>query len=262
MPTPGTPGIIEQMSSQHEEGEFELVLGNKQLLSVFFLVILLLGVFFSMGYIVGRNTSPPPAISASNRPPLVVESPGRSAVPPSDPTKPSALTPKPDPLHSDPPRTTPTTVADPPPARTEIKRDPPPVKPEPVKVTRTEPPKPPKPEPAKAEPVKPPKPEPVKTAKPEPVKPVKPEPVKPEPPKQASTVKGGGTYLQVVATKRPDADKVVASLAQKGFAASITPVPDSALVRVVVGPLADPAAVTKTRQGLESAGFKPIIRKF
>ena len=41
----------------NEEGEFELVLGNKQLLSVFFLIVLLLGVFFSMGYIVGRNTA-------------------------------------------------------------------------------------------------------------------------------------------------------------------------------------------------------------
>ena len=40
------------------EGEFELVLGNKQLLSVFFLVILLLGVFFTMGYVVGKNSTP------------------------------------------------------------------------------------------------------------------------------------------------------------------------------------------------------------
>jgi len=67
----GTPGIIEQMPS-HEEGEFELVLGNKQLLSVFFLVILLLGVFFSMGYIVGRNTAPATTLSASNSRPIVV----------------------------------------------------------------------------------------------------------------------------------------------------------------------------------------------
>ena len=41
-----------------EASEFELVLGNKQLLSVFFIVVVLLGVFFTMGYIVGRNSSP------------------------------------------------------------------------------------------------------------------------------------------------------------------------------------------------------------
>lgn len=40
------------------EGEFELVLGNKQLLSGFFIVVILFGVFFTMGYVVGRNSSP------------------------------------------------------------------------------------------------------------------------------------------------------------------------------------------------------------
>ena len=43
---------------RNEDGEFELILGNKQLLSVFFIVVILLGVFFTMGYIVGRNSSP------------------------------------------------------------------------------------------------------------------------------------------------------------------------------------------------------------
>ena len=41
-----------------EDGEFELILGNRQLLSVFFIVVVLLGVFFTMGYIVGRNSGP------------------------------------------------------------------------------------------------------------------------------------------------------------------------------------------------------------
>ncbi len=47
-----------------EDGEFELILGNRQLLSVFFIVVVLLGVFFTMGYIVGRNSSP--AVSADS----------------------------------------------------------------------------------------------------------------------------------------------------------------------------------------------------
>ena len=43
---------------RNEEGEFELVLGNRQLMSVFFIVVILLGVFFAMGYIVGRGANP------------------------------------------------------------------------------------------------------------------------------------------------------------------------------------------------------------
>jgi cell division protein FtsN len=45
-------------AAELEGHEFELVLGNKQLLSVFFIVVILLGVFFTMGYIVGRNSAP------------------------------------------------------------------------------------------------------------------------------------------------------------------------------------------------------------
>jgi len=43
----------------NETGEFELVLGHRQLLSGFFVVVILFAVFFVMGYIVGRNTSGP-----------------------------------------------------------------------------------------------------------------------------------------------------------------------------------------------------------
>src|SRR5579883_1143064 len=53
---------------KNEDGEFELILGNRQLLSVFFIVVVLLGVFFTMGYIVGRNSAPP---SKEQRPMVV-----------------------------------------------------------------------------------------------------------------------------------------------------------------------------------------------
>jgi cell division protein FtsN len=42
----------------NDTGEFELVLGNRQLLSGFFVVVILFAVFFVMGYIVGRNSTP------------------------------------------------------------------------------------------------------------------------------------------------------------------------------------------------------------
>ncbi|HXM44383.1 MAG TPA: SPOR domain-containing protein [Bryobacteraceae bacterium] len=47
----------------NETGEFELVLGNRQLLSGFFIVVILFAVFFVMGYIVGRNSTPQLAAS-------------------------------------------------------------------------------------------------------------------------------------------------------------------------------------------------------
>jgi hypothetical protein len=59
---------------KNEDGEFELILANRQLLSVFFIVVILLGVFFTMGYIVGRNSGPSPVDVASHKP-IVVDSP-------------------------------------------------------------------------------------------------------------------------------------------------------------------------------------------
>jgi cell division septation protein DedD len=112
---------------KNEDGEFELILGNRQLLSVFFIVVILLGVFFTMGYIVGRNSAPaateiaathretkPPSVDSGARQPepappapssSPVESPSprspsseaaRPAAPPKT-TKPQPLPPEPKP---------------------------------------------------------------------------------------------------------------------------------------------------------------------
>jgi cell division septation protein DedD len=54
---------------RNDDGEFELILGNRQLMSVFFIVVILLGVFFAMGYIVGRNSSPVGAPEVASRRP-------------------------------------------------------------------------------------------------------------------------------------------------------------------------------------------------
>src|SRR3954465_399160 len=40
----------------NETGEFELIIGNRQLLSGFFIVVLLFAVAFAMGYVVGQNS--------------------------------------------------------------------------------------------------------------------------------------------------------------------------------------------------------------
>ncbi len=90
---------------KNEDGEFELILGNRQLLSVFFIVVVLLGVFFTMGYIVGRNSGPLVAAEVvgtrKETKPLVVDStsprdaaPSPAAAPPTE-TAPQQPTPEP-----------------------------------------------------------------------------------------------------------------------------------------------------------------------
>lgn len=76
--------------AKNDEGEFELVLGNRQLLSGFFIVVILFGLFFTMGYIVGRHSSPAPlnasAATAGQEPvstgTVAPESPAPAAPPP------------------------------------------------------------------------------------------------------------------------------------------------------------------------------------
>ena len=63
----GEPSKPANSMKNSETGEFELVLGNKQLLSGFFLVVILFAVFFVMGYIVGRNSTPSSQLAATHQ---------------------------------------------------------------------------------------------------------------------------------------------------------------------------------------------------
>src|SRR5262249_43215333 len=78
----------------NETGEFELVVGDRQLLSAFFIVVLLCAVAFAMGYVVGQNapksgkataesTPTQPAASAEARPQPLPPAP--APVPPPQP---------------------------------------------------------------------------------------------------------------------------------------------------------------------------------
>ncbi len=85
---------------KNEDGEFELILGNRQLLSVFFIVVILLGVFFTMGYIVGRNSgtltadvAATPAPAADGKP-QIVEPPAKIAEPAPAPPAPTETAPQ------------------------------------------------------------------------------------------------------------------------------------------------------------------------
>jgi hypothetical protein len=206
---------------RNEEGEFILELGHRQLLSVFFIVVILLGVSFTMGYIVGRNS--PPAVAA------VV--PGGAA--------PSSVSP-------------PAAAIEPPlaPGQVLVNQTVP-------SATATMPAQPPT---RAAEPVAPAavaaRPAPTSSA---PVAAVK------QPPAAASDRKTaqlhaqplpGQTYLQVVAVKKPDAEMIAGILRKKGFLhAIVVPGPNETLFRVLVGPLRDAAALSKTKVDLEAAGF-------
>lgn len=67
--------------SVHEEDDFELVLGNRQL---FFLAVVLFGVFFSIGYTVGysRGRESADEVSAATRQPAPLAEPAPSLTPP------------------------------------------------------------------------------------------------------------------------------------------------------------------------------------
>ncbi len=53
--------------AKNVDGEFEVLLGNKQVLSLFFVVVILLGVFFTMGYMLGRTAGSGGATTAAAR---------------------------------------------------------------------------------------------------------------------------------------------------------------------------------------------------
>ena len=232
---PGKAAREENAMVRGEDGEFELILGNRQLLSVFFIVVALLGVFFTMGYIVGKNAGSSDVL-AGKREPLVVD----PSAPRKEPTSGTLIDPRKE--ETDRP---PVVVESPKPVET---------KPEPVKTKE--------PEPVAVK-------EPPKKAEPKPTKAeTKPEPT-PEPPRKQASLGSSGepspgqTFLQVVASTRPDCEMIASVLKRKGFAASVVPGPNENVFRVLVGPLADSSAVSKARTDLEAVGFqKPIVRKY
>lgn len=218
--------------AKNEVGEFELVLGNKQLLSVFFIVVILLGVFFTMGYIVGQNSGGMGRLEATKTKPTVIDSP--NAAPPTQVA----------------------TATDPAPAPVETKPEPKKEEPAAAPIPAAEEPKPaPKVEEKK---------KPAEEKKDE--KKAKKEKAEPPAPAPASTGAIAGTYLQLAAVPRAEADLLISVLRKKGFSAAAGPGPEgSNLFRVLVGPLAGAEAISQTRTSLNDAGMpgsKAIVKRF
>jgi cell division septation protein DedD len=210
---------------RNEDGEFELVVGNKQLLSIVFILMVVFGVVFSMGYFVGRansgsDTPAPAGQQAANQSAGRPDATGAQSAAAAPESTPDASLPPGDARVTTPdtaPSTTPVASAAPAPTAT---------------------------------PVATPTPPPAETPKPA----VKEPPGGPQP---------GQTYLQVAAVKKPQADMLVDVLKEKGFHAQTAALaPGGELYRTLVGPLRDSADMAKTKADLEKAGFKPIIKRF
>jgi len=222
--------------ARNEYGEVELVLGTKQLIGVFLTVVILLGVFASMGYLIGRSSSQQTAEAAKNTAPaktIVVPKPTDQ-----DATPPAASEETKDVAASSESKPSPAPTPLPPPAKVVADQN---SKPSPVD---------------KAAAGKP-------TTKPA-EKPIEKSPEKPaETPRLAISEPPAGQYWQVMAAERADAELIAEELSKKGLKALLAPAPKSGYYRVLVGPFADAARMAEIRTDLEKAGFKqPIVRKY
>lgn len=114
---------------ERSEGEFEFTLGNRQLFSVLFIVVVLLGLFFAMGFLAGRSTAPEPAkvTAKADQGPLRVDPGPAAATPPSEvaeaakpaetPAEPAVEKPKPEAAKSEPAKPEPAKPAPPKPVQ-------------------------------------------------------------------------------------------------------------------------------------------------
>jgi cell division septation protein DedD len=204
------------------DGEHELVLGNKQLLSAFFVVVILLGVFFTMGYFVGKNTATAgfnagqTAGTTGTRPDAVgkpLDSGTSSPAPAPDSTA-AAVDPNAS-SSSTPPSSTPAVTA-------------------PVEA-KSAPPSP------SVNEFLPPKTE-----------------TKPEGLVQSTSEE---LYLQVSAIRRPDADNMVKVLRERGFPALLGESSKQGLFRVLVGPFKTTGEMGRTKSDLKAKGFDSIVAK-
>ena len=211
----------------NETGEYELVVGNRQLLSGFFIVVLLCAVAFALGYVVGENShsaKPLETASSGNAPKAVDARPDAGTPEPREipPAPVAPANPPPDAAPDSKGTPADATAGDKPPHPT------------------TRPARDVEPEPAAA----PPKREP---------------PPAPEP--KAAPETAPGQYWQVTATtNRNSAETLAQTLKDKGFPAILRTGRDN-LTHVLVGPYTDTASLGRAKTDLESNGFSQLVRK-
>jgi len=198
----------------NETGEFELVVGNRQIMSGFFIVVLLFAVGVALGYFLGqsspRSAKLPTETAAAGAPATATDSRPQPAAP----------------VQTPPQTTQPADTAQP--AQ----------------------------QPADA------KPQPSTQAVRDPGAPA---PTAALPPAPAPAASSGspeavaGTYWQVLAVGRTEADPVVRTLQNAGFPAAVSP-GTKGLTRVLVGPYSDRAALGRAKTELEAHGFSGLYK--
>jgi cell division septation protein DedD len=212
---------------QTSDGETEILLGNKQLLGIFFVVVILLGVAFAGGYKVGQSSK-----KAGNS----VAATDQSAGAASTAAETHSVAPEPAPAGSAP-------VESEPPAQT-----PAPSKPQAAAATKED-----------STPLLGSKAA-AKSTHPQPDDPEAPGPSPVVSGHDSFTPQAGETFLQVAAVGRDEAEGISDVLRKKGFRAHAVPKPGNAkLYRVIIGPMRDPSDLNNTRNSLRNTGFREII---
>lgn len=214
----------------NDTGEMELVLGNRHLLTGFFVVALLFGVAFAMGYVVGRNSAPSPKLQAETAAGGTVAAvPDTRPVPGTSPSGSQPSSPAASDANASSTSSTPAEDAAQPPA-------------EPEPTTQAA-----KDGPAAGSDASAPN----KTAS-------------ATDPAAADTAAAQepapGAYWQVTAIAPPQAEVFAKVLRDKGFKVTLTPGTKN-LTRVLVGPYPDRDALGRAKSDLESAGFHPVMKK-
>ena len=207
----------------NETGEFELVVGNRQLLSGFFIVVLLFAVAFAMGYVVGQNTQRPVKLASEGGGASTAAADSRPQ--PVAPLTPAPVPPAPDAAAGQQPATDSASGAAPQPT--------------------TQPATQPTTQPAQAS---------------QPATGEKPAAAPASTGIVGASELPPGSFWQAIAVKPEVAEAIRQTLKERGFPVSLTP-GSSNLTRVLVGPYTDNSAYGRAKTELENAGFRPVRYK-
>src|ERR1022692_2164241 len=218
-----------------ENGEFELVVGNRQLLSGFFIVVLLFAVAFAMGYVVGQNTQRPVKLASDGGGASTAAGSAANPAADSRPQPSSPLTPAPAPAQD-------AATGQQPPSEGSGA-------PQPTTQPAAQP---------TARPSAHPSTQPAQASQPATGE-------KPAPASATTGVVGAselppGSFWQAIAVKPEVAEAIRQTLKDKGFPVSLTQ-GSSNLTRVLVGPYSDNSAYGRAKTELENAGFRPVRYK-
>lgn len=223
--------------AKSDDGHYELVLGNRQLVSGFFVLVILFAIFLTLGYILGRNSVvvSEPATVAGEAPSPTTVTPAQTA---SSNGRPSASE----------------TAAEPPAVAAST----------PVPETTTKPAQPPSVEQAKPE---------VPAA----VKPPATAPAGSQPAVSATTERSrqilsgkvqlitprkGDVFLQVAAIGRPEAELMAEQLQKRSYRAFLSEVPGKDLFRVLIGPFETAPRLNETKKKLADEGMPSIVQRY